>query len=66
MTGKEAKEILGDIKNIRDNLLMEHERSAFYMLGRLVERLEQIIAIDRCSFNSTIDEDEEKHESVQK
>ena len=58
MSGKEALRILNMIRQIRDCLLEEDDRLAFYKIGILSEEMSQIIRIDQASFNPTINEDE--------
>jgi len=58
MTGKEAKEISDDIMRFCTQIIEGEERSAFFRMGRLFERLEQIVAIDKCSFNPTVSKKE--------
>ncbi|HET7336294.1 MAG TPA: hypothetical protein VFJ23_00205 [Candidatus Nitrosotalea sp.] len=57
MTGKEAKEILSLIDSIRDFLLVNDNKQAFYYMGVLSENLSRIVEIDRGSFNPTVRED---------
>lgn len=58
MTGKEAKDISDQLQKIAAYLIEENDKLAFYGLGRLIERLEQIVEIDKCSFNSTVSKDD--------
>lgn len=60
MTGKEAKRLLIRVQTILNTVCLEDNIKAAYHLGSFSEHLNQIIEIDKCSFNSTIkDEDEE-------
>ncbi len=61
MTGKEALKILDQVRKIRDFLLDDEEREAFYSIGILCEELANIVRIDEVSFNPTV---EKEHESV--
>lgn len=58
MTGKEALKILEDLISIRNFLLDEDDRSAFFNMGILTEELAQIVRIDEVSFNPTIKREE--------
>jgi hypothetical protein len=54
MTGKEAKEILETILKIKSHLIDNYDRSAFFEMGILCNKLASIVAIDQCSFNPTV------------
>ncbi len=58
MTGKEALEILNEIKEIHNHLINNCDRSAFFLMGALTEKLSTIIRIDQYSFNPTVGKDE--------
>lgn len=56
MTGKEAKEILDEIIDAIEYFDNGSDKWAFYRLGILTNKLENIIAIDKISFNPTVKE----------
>ncbi len=58
MTGKEAQEILDDLRNIKYWLIEDQEKQAFFHLGVLTERMRHIISVDILSFNPTINKEE--------
>jgi hypothetical protein len=58
MTGKEALDILTQVTNIQNLLIDEYDRSAFFQLGVLTERLAQMVRIDQDSFNPTVKDEE--------
>lgn len=59
MTGKEAKEILSLIDSVKDFLLANDDKQAFYYMGVLSEHLSRIAEIDRVSFNPTTEKEYE-------
>lgn len=58
MSGKEALEILNQVTEIHNYLILDSNRSAFYCIGVLTEKLAQIVRIDQVSFNPTVRKDE--------
>jgi len=59
MNGKDAERILCILTQIREYLLNDQDRQAFYKLGRISEELAMIIKVDQVSFNRTVHKDED-------
>jgi len=58
MTGKEAKEILDQLTKITNHLMDDYDRSAFFELGALCNKLAYIISVDLVSFKPTLQDNE--------
>lgn len=58
MTGKEALEIVNNIKEIYHYLIQYDDKCGFFEMGRLVEKLDTIVRIDSVSFNPTLSKEE--------
>lgn len=65
MTGKEAQEIIDELEDIYFKLVYfgnyreQYEKQVFYQLGHLVQRLEHVVALDKVSFNPTVDREDD-------
>jgi hypothetical protein len=62
MTGKEALRLLEKIMTIHNHLIEDEDCSAFFELGALSEELAMIVRVDRSSFNSTVEKEEEEED----
>jgi hypothetical protein len=59
MKGIEALRILNQVRQIRDYLLEDEDRLAFYRIGILSEEMAQIIRVDEVTFNPSLNKDDQ-------
>jgi hypothetical protein len=60
MTGKEAQELMEKLYEIQKIFARDNASDGYFLIGRLYEELAQIEAINKCSFNPTVNDENKK------